>query len=358
MSIGSEMLRHGRALLDAARADRQTWKRFRVSIAKQDDSTTDLHASDRMQLTWALQYDAHETDAELIRFALAEEVAWRSVAPYQGIGEVLETLGWLVARDRNIADLALLVEAKLANFDTSCGFDREHLFTAGVKATLAHARAHPSLASVVIVDGKPAHAQHEIDRWFASRAHRFVTDLEAEPATLWIDRALALGDLDLARQLVHAWSSSAETLSLLIYYLHEVGDHEAEAAARARAIEQTTVPFDIAHQLQRLADAERRAGRTAHAFAALSRAADLHRAEPSWRELGLGRSFVQSCFELAETGDLDIARAAFALGDGFAATTPRLPPDAHESAVRAADRLAHHDRASHYRAALGRWADN
>ncbi len=93
------MLRHGCALLDAARDDRHTWKRLRASIAERDGTKTDLHALDRMQLTWALQYDAREEDAELVRFALAEEISWRRIAPSQGIGEVLEILGWLVARD-------------------------------------------------------------------------------------------------------------------------------------------------------------------------------------------------------------------------------------------------------------------
>lgn len=359
MSTVSELLRHGRALLHSARGDRATWERLRVSLAERDGGTTDLHATDRMQLAWALQYDARPEDAELVRFAFAEEITWRRVAPSQGIGEVLEILGWLVARDCDIADVELLADAKLANFDTSCGFDLEHLFAAGVAATLSDARSDAvALGNLVIVDGQPACTQDDVDRWLASRARSFVKDPDAEPETVWIDRALALGERDLARQLVHDWSSRAETLSQLIFYLHEVGDHVAEAAARAKSIELKTKPFDIAHELRCLADAERLAGRPDRALAALSRAADLHRAQASWRELGLGRGFVQSCFELAEASELEIAGAAFVLGDGLAAVTPRLPPVALEVAVRAADHLGRRDRSSHYRALLGRADDN
>src|SRR5262249_2866388 len=153
--------------------------------------------------------------------------------------------------------------------------------------------------SLVIVNGEPANIQDDINHWLARRARSFVTDPDNEPETLWIDRAMSVGDRELARQLVHEWSSRAETPEQLIFYLHEVGDHVAEAAARAKSIERETTPFHLAHELQCLADAERLAGHADRALAALSRAAELHRAQASWREVGLGRSFVQSCFELA-----------------------------------------------------------
>jgi len=66
------------------------------------------------------------------------------------------------------------------------------------------------------------------------------------------------------------------------------------------------------------------------------------------------RATWQSCFELAETSELAIADAAFALGDALAAVTPRLPPDALDAAARAADHLGRRDRARRYRAMLGR----
>jgi hypothetical protein len=126
MSWTNRLLEPGRELLRKVREDRAAWKLLKPALSDSGpDGEIDRHERGRLQLAWALQYDARPEDGELLRHALEQEIAWREVSPFQGVGETLEILAWLVARERRVADVWLLARAKQANFDTSCGFDRD-----------------------------------------------------------------------------------------------------------------------------------------------------------------------------------------------------------------------------------------
>ncbi len=437
LATSHHLLAHGRALLAEARADRASWVRFAPSLAAAaataaanatagaaaraaaiadavatagataaaaaaaaadagatagaaaaaETGDRDLHAADRRQLAWALQYDATAQDAELIRAALTHEVSWRKLDPSQGIGETLELLAWLVARDRRRDDLWLLSRAKLANFDTGCGFDREHLAAALYPAStegsvegsadganegaadganegaadgandgdadpLAYVREHaPSIAARDAVlellaepAGAPAFSAADLSSWLARKERDTPRDPAAEPLETWLDRALFLGDRPTARRLLAEWLAGrerdAECLAFLANRLEELGDHDAEATARDELLLLLSTPADRASERCRAAIAARRAGQWGRALDHLDHAALLHRPRRAWLEIGRGRFFVHEAYELAlaaaAASRAEIAQRALVLADELAPQTPNLPPITLELQARAA----------------------
>jgi hypothetical protein len=324
-------------------------------VAHGDQGDDDPRERDRMALAWALQYDATPADAELIRHAFEQEVQWREVAPFQGVGETLETLGWLIARDRRVEDVWLLARAKEANFDCSCGFDREHLAASGVDRTLTFLRAaeggpvdeetrRAALALLLGDDGKPRFSEDEIAAWHARKERGWPRRPEEEEVATWLGRAEQLGDREAARELLAQWSSGCverdtDFLGTLAYHLGELGEHAQEADVRTERMLLLSTPFDRAGERCRIAACERRAGRWARALDNLDHAALLHRPRAAWREVGLGRELVRECFELATLAPPPVAAAAFALGEELAPQTPNLPPATLELQAAAAARL-------------------
>lgn len=353
MSNSNRLLLPGRTLLERLRAEREAWSLLAPRPEAGEQGETDPRERDRMQLAWALQYDARAQDGELLRHALEQEIEWREVAPFQGIGETLEILACLVARERRVEDVWLLARAKLANFDTDCGFDREHLVAGGVAATLAYVRGSASSAAEararvleLLLDegGGPLFEEEAIAGWHAALERRHPRQPADEPLETWLNRALAVGDLAVARQLLDEWSAGCadrdvDFLGTLAHYFAELGEHVRESDIRTERLHLLSTPFDRAAERCTIAAAERRAGRWQRALDSLDHAALLHRPRPSWRELGLGRNLVLECFELATVSPAPVALAAFTLGEEFAAVTPELPPVALERRAAAEAKL-------------------
>jgi hypothetical protein len=363
MTPQDRLLQVGRELLRKLREDRGAWVGLEPQLGTSPaGDEIDLHERERMQLAWALQYGGEPGDGELARFALEQEIAWREAAPYQGIGETLEILAWLVAGERRVEDVWLMARAKRANFDTGCGFDAQHLVTGGVEATLAHVRAAaPSeqereraltalLGEAAAADARCELEDAQVEAWLAQQGKGYPRAPGDEPAELWIDRAIAIGEKELALQLLKAWSESESCerdvsfLGGLAHRLAELGAHDQEATVRDERLLILASPAERAGERCRAAEAARRAQQWSRALDHLDHAALLHRPRAAWRELGLGRDFVREAFELAgqagEAGAVDVAQRAFTLGAELAEQTPRLPPVAVEARAKAEALLA------------------
>lgn len=359
MSEWDVVLQRGRALLRQAREAGASWPGLPMQLF--GDDARDANELDRRQLAWALQYafdGASRVDAVLARTLLDQETQWRARDPQQGLGDTLEISCHLVGQARDPGDVWLLCAAKTANFDTALGLDREVLYCGGVEATLEYVRAsaHPArarvLAELADAEGQPLVDAEAHARWLASTVDRFPTEPAAEPLELWIERALALGQTQVARTLVQRWAQGRDRdegfLSSCASYLEALGD--LAWASDLRGARATMLPsvFERAGELNRAGDLALRAQRWGHALEYLEHAALLHAPRPQWRELGLGRELVRTAFALAHQAPASVAPRALQLAARLAEHTPRLPPATLELAAAAAKRLEQASLAAHF----------
>ncbi len=109
------------------RKNPETWDQFKFK-----DSETKLK---RYAIAKELQYDVQESDYVFIKFLMEEEIKCRENDPFQGIGDCLLLLSYLLASYKKPENVLIFERAKLANFDTYLGYDQCFIFSAGIKET-------------------------------------------------------------------------------------------------------------------------------------------------------------------------------------------------------------------------------
>lgn len=335
------------------RADRRLWTSVAYEPRADDqeqrgddeDCGSDRNELARAQALWALQYDLRDDDAELTRFLLSEEA--RYAHDEIGIGDELHLAGLLVAERPRVTDVWLHWRAKTASFDTQCGYESALLFAAGIRATTDHVTnsEHPERDALLASLRDLATDDDEIRRTLAHLRDLFPQDPAREPATVWMARCRRIGDLVGARRHLDRWAldlpRDRQGLRSLSYALADLGDFASARDSQRALTELPGQPMDVAGEWIRLAALERGAGDDAAALAALRRCERSFSDLPDWRQLGLGRSFVETLFQLAATTTSDlVARDAYELGHRLGWTMPRLALTTLLEAAVAAERLA------------------
>jgi hypothetical protein len=309
--VFERILAAARVELERVRGTLSAWSSLDVDLTD-GEPPTDRAESRRALVIWALQYDRREGDLALLRRLVEQEARWRR-AVGGGLGATAELAGFLLAGHRRVEDVWRHLALKDANFDTGSAYDWQYLAAGGVRETIEHVRAgqqpERDRLSEYLASMADRWDDPEQTGWWAAKSRWFPADPGAEDLSVWVDRALLLGDLDEARHVVDRWSADrprdSSTLAELSYHRAELGQFAAAADALHELIERypARAGASPAGDLLRLAELERRAGRLGPAWEALSRSAEAMTADPDWAQTGLGRSFVAEAVELAELVD-------------------------------------------------------
>ncbi|WP_052685319.1 hypothetical protein [Lentzea aerocolonigenes] len=117
--------------------------------------------------------DRTRGDLSLLRFLVEQEVL--RCRNSEGLGEQAALAGFLLAEHRQPEDVWLHHAIKRANFDAGCMYDAEHVFAAGVRATLDHVRAsdHPDRDEVLEFLTGYSFDEDDIEEWFEQRRDWF-----------------------------------------------------------------------------------------------------------------------------------------------------------------------------------------
>jgi hypothetical protein len=118
--------------LEVLRADPRSWDSVSFAAGQSEErGMYDKNETLRHRVLLALQYDRRDTDADLIRHLFTHEVLAAENDSFQGFGDAFTLAALLLASFREPTDVPLFARAKLANFDTACGFPLEFMYIAG-----------------------------------------------------------------------------------------------------------------------------------------------------------------------------------------------------------------------------------
>ncbi|WP_340684994.1 hypothetical protein LCL61_00435 [Amycolatopsis coloradensis] len=354
------MMESARRELERMRGSSGAWRELRYERATDaDGEARDGNAVRRAKVLWALQYDRRPEDLPLVRWLAGQEASCRHEAPFQGLSEETELAGFLLAEYRQVEDVWLHWEIKVANFDTWCGYDLEHLFAAGVRATTAfvrgsgHADRDAVLERLLDEAGRPCVSEEGLAKWSQRKRSHFPADPAAEDPVTWVERAHLTGDRELTRRELDRWAAGRdrdkETLGRLRYYLAGLGAFAEAARAQRASLAFAVDDRDSASAWQTLAGLERQAGDHHAAWEALCECRRALEGVSGWSEVGLGRMYVEELFLLAGSAEGEFAEAVFAEADRRARDVPGLPLVVLQSAAEAADKVGDQTKAGYYR---------
>ncbi|MPY80558.1 MAG: hypothetical protein GEV04_19345 [Actinophytocola sp.] len=355
-----ESAREDLALL---RQDRSGWQELCFDEAVGADGYAyDTAMARRAKALWALQYDRRAEDHGLLRHIAEQEAVCRRKAPLAGLSDEARLAGFLLAEHGEVEDVWTQWAIKRANFDTSTGYDVEHLLAAGVTATIEYVRTSEHedkdalLKQVLDRRGEPVVTEDELATWFERTSEHFPADPDAEDPLTWVERARLVGDIDAAREYLARWADGRtrdqSTLSQLRYNQSALGDFAAAAETQEEYLSLLSAPRDLAVNWCTLAEYRRKAGQHEAALAALRKCGRVIGAVPNWQHYSMGRTYVKELVLLALAADVRLASEVFAEADGVASTVPRLPATMLAATAEAAERTGHHLRAEHYRERL------
>lgn len=184
----------------------------------------DEHATARYRVLIALQYNHQPEDRNLIRFLFQQEVARHRREPFQGIMPALMLATYLLAMYPNVEHVWDVYAAKMANFDTYCGYSSVVMVSAGIEETLAYVRAtdHPYQSDVqklLIHEQGCPWTDADLAQWWEQQHAAFPTTEAAESAETMMNRAVTLQNTDAARYWLTEWRAQPPTTPTKLYHL-------------------------------------------------------------------------------------------------------------------------------------------
>ena len=321
-------------------------ERRRVAFAaKESDErgTFDANAEDRHRVLLQLQYDRRDSDEDLIRFLFTQEVIAAENDSFQGFGDAYTLAAVLLASYRNIEDVPLFARAKLANFDTACGFPLEFMHIAGGADTQnILKRKNKSLwedlrRNFEGEESTPA----DLETWWGSVNEDYPETEHDDHLLALYERAIAFNDEAMAREQLERWArqepDSDSKRSKLKYEYEQMGDYSAAAEMADAQLKCSETPWDRASALSDLVRLHKLALHENESFEAAQRLGEVLAEFDDWIGIGLGRMAIHEVFELAATlSDKAVARRAFTLADSWFKRSSDLALVGLESAAKAA----------------------
>ncbi len=233
------MLKKIRDKLNRYRQEKDLWNQLAWVQDVFSEDYLDKNEDRRTEILISLQFDKKQTDQELVQFLMSEEIKNRSNDPFQGCSDNLNRAGFLLADFRNPKNVDLFVKAKTSNFDTHCGFDWEHILSAGVEKTFNQIKTSPkeireAFHSYFESKDSCELSEEDIEDWLENkRTDWYPSNFNSLDLEYLIDLSFELNDFKSAQELVDEYEKGLKTITqdsllALKYYRGRLKDYETQ----------------------------------------------------------------------------------------------------------------------------------
>jgi hypothetical protein len=341
--------------LETLRTDPSAWQSVAFAACQTEErGIFDGNARARLRVLLALQYDRRAADLELIRHLFTNEIIAAENDDFQGFGQAYSLAAFLLARFREPGDAPLFARAKLANFDTACGFPIGFMFVAGGDQTEQVVKAtHPDLWDRLQSMVDLAIPRDELEAWWLSISDDYPDCEEDEDLLSRYERALAFDDGERALGYLEQWAErepdSDSKRSQLKYEYARLGDFARAAQVAAEILARSKSPWDEASALLNLVILHRQAGDFSQSLTTAQQLDATFAVCDDWIGLGLGRMAIHEVFELSLAHpEKAAAIIAFGLADRWFQRSRDLALVGMESAANAARRCGLEEKAKEF----------
>lgn len=346
--------------LENLRTGSTPWESVAFKACQTDErGTFDDNASARLRALLALQYDRRESDVELIRHLFTNEIIAAENDSFQGCDSALTLAAFLLARFREPHDGPLFARAKLANFDTACGFPIEFVLFASGEQTENNIKASdPNLWDRLASSFDLSMTSDQLEEWWRTICSDYPDSEEDEHLLTLYERALSFDDNDRAFHYLEEWAAkepdSEAKKRRLKYEYARLGDFKKAAEIAVSILDCAEELWDKASALLGLLVLQRKDGEFTLSLKTARRLDTTLASFDDWIGLGLGRMAIHEVFELSllhpEVAD---AYDAFSLANRWFERSRDLALVGMESGAKAAQRCGLVDKANEYNRIAG-----
>ncbi len=283
--------------IETIRNSKPLWKEFEYQ--EKDENYFKRYAA-----AVAIQYDWKHEDYEFIRFLMENEVESRTHDSFQGYGDSLLLLSYLLAKFRKPEHVWLYEKAKCANFDTYCGYFDEFLFSAGVENTCKYLEEYDlTKSNGYLFERKDRlrslYSEEEIEAFLQRMASWFPDSIDKESTDSLLSRAIDFQDHEEADKLfaILEQEAGADTTSLF-YRAKELKKYEKAISYKQKELASISDPSEKASALLNITELHVLNNDCSQAFASARQWEQLLLQFDSWRETGLGRSMSEAWFDI------------------------------------------------------------
>ncbi|WP_028777379.1 hypothetical protein [Shimazuella kribbensis] len=284
------------------RKSKEMWNEF-VFVYSENDDFGDANYLKRYALAIELQYSGNSHDKELVKFLMEQEIENRMNAPYQGIGESLNILSYLLAKFREPENVWLFEKAKCANYDTYCGYSSEFIFSAGVEATCDYLENQTITEDHLYLFKnkdklREIYTENEIEEFSEWMKEEFPDRIEVEETTTLFSRAIEFGDEEEGKRLFRLLEEEQLDAQTLYHYAKDIKDYEKSIYYQSKHLEKAKSAQDKVSSLRSISILYCLSNDYIRAFETAKRWDQMLDELSIWKEIGLGRMLTETWFDI------------------------------------------------------------
>lgn len=282
--------------IDAIKKSRELWYEFQYS---EPDNYAKRHA-----LAIELQYNDISNDMELIRFLMENEVKSRENDPYQGIGDSLILISYLLSKFKNPENVWLFEKAKCANFDTYCGYDSEFMFSAGVEATCKYLESCQLTESNKYLyerkdNLRDIFTEDHINKFIDRMRRRYPDNIKDETTKSLLCRAIEFDDFVEGERLFRLFEKeNSDDINSLYYYAKNIKNYDKAIYYQTKLLKQAKNIRDKVSSLHNIASIYCLKNDFVSAYKTAKKWNNKLIWFQDWKETGLGRTLTETWFDI------------------------------------------------------------
>ncbi|KNY26906.1 hypothetical protein [Pseudobacteroides cellulosolvens] len=303
--------------LDKIRGSKDMWKEFEYS-------DPDINYMKRYALAIALQYDNRQEDKELIKFLMENEVESRINDPYQGVGDSLNLISYLLAKFKEVENVWLFDKAKSANFDTALGYNSEFIFSAGVEVTCDYLEKKGLTEENYLYEYRDElhdlFTEGDIEKFLARMKLWFPESIKEESVQTLFRRAVEFEDCTEAERLFGLMEQDEENDASTLYHCaKDIKNYEKAIYYKRIVLGEADTAWDKVSALESIAEMYLLNGDLLNAFETAKKWDSMLSEFDRWKDTGLGRMLTEIWFDIClgfiKLNDIELANDCFLNGD-------------------------------------------
>ena len=257
---------------------------------------TDKNSLKRYKVIKAVQYDLRQDDEIFLKFLFEQEIKKHEKETFQGINDSINLVAFLLSKFKNLENVWLFIKAKIANFDTICGFDLEYLVSAGLNRTIDYVKNSDNKLKKKFLSFEEIFSklsEKSIDEWEKKKTDDYSSKINNNDLLQLAELSLIFEEFEEVKKFLKEWENTQEktekTLDKLDSYYFQMNDIKGLIDIKTKLLDYKKTDWEKTYYLISLAELYIKDNNPIKAWELLNIIDSYFKKFDDWKETGLGR---------------------------------------------------------------------